>query len=140
MRGSHVRLFHAAADARAVAATNVRAVAATDARALASADAAADALAYCSADASAVASADARPFAGAEPVPDGAAVARAVARAYGADVRRWVYAGLVGHGRVEMPPAHGFRPNLRRVRDDGVSKARRPPRLHRLRAGVRRGL
>ena len=47
MRGSHVRLFDAAADARAVAATDVRAVSATDARALASADGATDALAYC---------------------------------------------------------------------------------------------
>ena len=46
MRGSHVRLFDAAADARAVAATDVRAVSATVTRALASADAAADALAY----------------------------------------------------------------------------------------------
>ena len=46
MRGFHVRLFDAAADARAVAATDVRAVSATDARALPSADAAADALAY----------------------------------------------------------------------------------------------
>ena len=46
MRRFDVRLFHAAADARAVAATDVRAVSATDARALISADAA-DALAYC---------------------------------------------------------------------------------------------
>ena len=46
MRGSHVRLFDAAADARAVGPTDVRAVSATVARALASADAAADALAY----------------------------------------------------------------------------------------------
>ena len=43
MRGFHVRLFDAAADARALAATDVRAVSATDARALASADVAADA-------------------------------------------------------------------------------------------------
>ena len=88
LRGSHVRLFHAATVARAVAATDVRAVSATDARALASADAAADALAYCSADARAVAAADARPFAGAEPVPDGAAVARAVARPNAATLRQ----------------------------------------------------
>ena len=47
MRGSHVRLFDAAADARAVAATDVRAVSATVTRALASADGATDALAYC---------------------------------------------------------------------------------------------
>ena len=47
MRGFHVRLFDAAADARAVAATDVRAVSATVTRALASADGATDALAYC---------------------------------------------------------------------------------------------
>ena len=47
MRRFHVRLFHAATVARAVAATDVRAVSATDARALASADGATDALAYC---------------------------------------------------------------------------------------------
>ena len=46
MRGFHVRLFDAAADARAVAATDVRTISATDARALASADGATDALAY----------------------------------------------------------------------------------------------
>ena len=38
MRGFHVRLFDAAADARAVAATDVRAISATDACALASAE------------------------------------------------------------------------------------------------------
>ena len=46
MRGFHVRLFDAAADARAVGPTDVRTISATDARALASADDATDALAY----------------------------------------------------------------------------------------------
>ena len=46
MRGSHVRLFDAAADARALAATDVRAIGATDARALVGTDGRADTTAH----------------------------------------------------------------------------------------------
>ena len=46
MRRFHVRLFDAAADARAVAATDVRAIGATDARALVGTDGRADTTAH----------------------------------------------------------------------------------------------